>query len=126
MGVTVLALAMIRVLWRKANRPPAHVASMSPLQVKLADYTHYLLYFLIFAVPISGYLYTTAAGVPVVYLGLFKIPSLFEADPALKELLKPVHYWLNMVLAAVVAGHVLAALKHQFIDRDGVLKRMLP
>jgi cytochrome b561 len=57
---------------------------------------------------------------------LFKIPSLFEADPALKELLKPVHYWLNMVLAAVVAGHVLAALKHQFIDRDGVLKRMLP
>jgi cytochrome b561 len=126
MGVTVLALAMIRVLWRKANRPPGHVASMSPLQVKLADYTHYLLYFLIFAVPISGYLYTTAAGVPVVYLGLFKIPSLFEADPALKELLKPVHYWLNMVLAAVVAGHVLAALKHQFIDRDGVLKRMLP
>jgi cytochrome b561 len=126
MGVTVLALAVIRVLWRKANRPPAHLASMTPLQAKAADAMHYFLYFLIFAVPISGYLYTTAAGVPVVYLGLFKIPSLFAADPALKELLKPVHYWLNMILAAAVIGHVVAALKHQFIDRDGVLKRMLP
>lgn len=126
LGVTVLALAVIRVLWRKANRPPAQLASMTALQVKMADGMHYLLYFLIFAVPLSGYLYTTAAGVPVVYLGLFQIPSLFEADTALKEILKPVHYWLNMLLAAAVAGHVLAALKHHFIDRDGVLKRMLP
>jgi len=126
LGVTVLALAVIRVLWRKANRPPAQLASMTALQVKMADGMHYLLYFLIFAVPLSGYLYTTAAGVPVVYLGLFPIPSLFEADTTLKEILKPVHYWLNMLLAAAVAGHVLAALKHHFIDRDGVLKRMLP
>jgi cytochrome b561 len=126
LGVTVLALAVIRVLWRKSNRPPAQLASMTALQGKMADGMHYLLYFLIFAVPVSGYLYTTAAGVPVVYLGLFQIPSLFEADTALKEILKPVHYWLNMLLAAAVAGHVLAALKHHFIDRDGVLKRMLP
>jgi len=126
LGVTVLTLAVIRVLWRKANRPPAHPASMTALQTKMADGMHYLLYFLILAVPVSGYLYTTAAGVPVVYLGLFQIPSLFAADPALKEVLKPVHYWLNMILAAAVLGHVAAALKHHFIDRDGVLKRMLP
>jgi len=126
MGVTVLTLAVIRVLWRKANRPPAHPASMSALQAKAADGMHYFLYFLIFAVPITGYLYTTAAGVPVVYLGLFQIPSLFAADPALKEILKPVHYWLNMIMAAAVAAHVLAALKHHFIDHDSVLKRMLP
>lgn len=126
MGVTVLTLAVIRVLWRQSNRPPAHLPSMTALQVRMADGMHYVLYFLIFAVPISGYLYTTAAGVPVVYLGLLKIPSLLAADPALKEILKPVHYWLNMIMAAAVLGHVLAALKHHFIDRDGVLKRMLP
>ena len=126
MGVTVLALAVIRVLWRKANTPPPHPASMSAWQTKAADAMHLILYVLIFAVPVSGYLYTTAAGVPVVYFGLFQIPALFDANPALKAALKPVHYWLNMVLAAAVAGHVLAALKHHFIDKDGVLKRMLP
>ena len=81
---------------------------------------------LIFAVPISGYLYTTAANVPVVYLGLFQIPALFEGSAELKALFKPVHYWLNMLLLVTVMAHVGAALKHHFIDRDDVLKRMLP
>jgi len=126
MGITILALAALRLLWRLTTRPPAFPASMSQTQVKAAEAGHWLLYALMFAVPLSGYLYTTAAGVPVVYFGLFQIPSLFEASPALKEAFKPVHYWLNMLLAAVVAGHVLAALKHQFIDKDGLLKRMLP
>lgn len=126
LGVTVLALAAVRLLWRHRNRPPAHPAGMSAWQLKAADYTHVLLYVLMFAVPLSGYLYTTAAGVPVVYLGLFPIPAAFEADTALKALLKPVHYWLNMGLAALVFMHVAAALKHHFVDRDEVLKRMLP
>ena len=126
LGVTVLALAAGRLLWRLKQQPPAFPASMSAQQVKAAEAGHWLLYFLMFAVPLSGYLYTTAAGVPVVYLGLIKIPSLFAADPALKAFLKPVHYWLNMLLAAVVVGHIGAALKHQFIDKDGLLKRMLP
>lgn len=126
LGVTVLALAAIRLLWRLRNRPPAHPAGMPAWQLKAADYTHVLLYVLMFAVPLSGYLYTTAAGVPVVYLGLFPIPAAFEADTALKALLKPVHYWLNMGLAALVFMHVAAALKHHFVDRDEVLKRMLP
>jgi cytochrome b561 len=126
MGVTVLALAALRLLWRQANRPPPPLASMSAWQHKAADGMHVLLYILLFAVPVSGYLYTTAAGVPVVYLGLFPIPAAFAPNPEWKALLKPVHYWLNMLLAAAVAGHVLAALKHHFIDRDTVLKRMLP
>jgi cytochrome b561 len=126
MGVTVLALAALRLLWRHANRPPPHPAGMAPWQAKAADFTHILLYVLMFAVPLSGYLYTTAAGVPVVYLGVWQIPAAFDADPAWKEALKPVHYWLNMLLAALVAVHVGAALKHHFVDRDDVLKRMLP
>jgi cytochrome b561 len=79
-----------------------------------------------FAVPISGYLYTLSAGVPVVYFGVLPLPVFFDADPALKPVLKSVHYWLTMGLAALVAAHVAAALKHAVIDRDGVMRRMLP
>jgi cytochrome b561 len=95
-------------------------------QKRAADLLHALLYVLIFAVPLSGYFYTLAAGVPVVYFGLFELPVLIDANPALKPVLKEVHFWLNMTLATGVGLHVAAALKHQFIDRDGLLRRMLP
>ncbi|NRR32037.1 cytochrome b [Oxalobacteraceae bacterium] len=126
LGVTVLLLACLRVLWRKANKPPPHPAGMPAWQHKAADGMHLLLYLLIFAVPLSGYLYSCAAGVPVVYLGLIPLPSLIEPSTELKPILKTVHYVLTMTMAAAVVAHALAALKHQFIDRDGVLSRMLP
>ncbi len=126
LGVTVLALAAIRLLWRGANRPPAPLVSIPPWQHKVAEGVHYLLYFLMFAAPISGYLYGSAAGVPVVYLKLVTLPALIGPDPELKAILKTVHYVLVMTMAGVVVGHALAALKHHFIDRDITLKRMLP
>ncbi len=126
MGVTVLLLAALRVLWRRANKPPPPIAGMPAWQHHAADAVHYLLYFLIFAVPVSGYLYTYAAGVPVVYLGLVQLPAVIDPNPEWKPVLKAVHYWLTMTMAAIVSAHILAALKHHFIDRDDVLKRMLP
>ena len=126
LGVTVLALAAVRLLWRQANRPPAPLVSIPPWQHKVADGVHYLLYFLMFAAPISGYLYGSAAGVPVVYLKLIPLPAIIGPDPELKAILKTVHYVLVMTMAGVVVGHALAALKHHFIDRDITLKRMLP
>ena len=125
-GVTVLLLAALRLLWRLKKRPPALPASMPAWQRGAAHGLHHLLYLLIFAVPLSGYFYTLATGFPVVYFGLFQLPVLIAKDPALAETLKGVHYWLNMLLAALVAVHVLAALKHQLIDRDGAMRRMLP
>ena len=125
-GVTVLLLAALRLLWRLKNPAPAYPATMKPWEKQAAHLTHGALYVLMFAVPLSGYFFTLAAGVPVVYFGLFQLPVLIAKNPELKEALEPVHYWLNMLLAALVAGHVLAALKHQFIDRDTVLRRMLP
>lgn len=125
-GVTVLALAALRLLWRLTHRAPAYPASMPAWQKGAAHGLHGVLYLLMFAVPLSGYLYTLSAGIPVMYFGLFELPIIIAADPELKPVLKGVHYWLNMGLAACVALHVAAALKHQFIDRDGVLKRMLP
>ncbi|OEZ99770.1 cytochrome b [Duganella sp. HH101] len=126
LGVTVLGVAAIRLLWRSANRPPPALASIPDWQHKVADGMHYLLYFFIFAVPVSGYLYSYAAGVPVVYLGLFQLPALIEPNAELKPILKTVHYVLTMTMAAAVVAHALAALKHHFVDRDATLKRMLP
>jgi cytochrome b561 len=125
-GVTILALATLRLLWRLSHPAPAYPASMPAWQKSSANALHGALYVLMFAVPISGYLYTLAAGFPVVWFGLFELPVLIDKNDELKPLLKAVHFWLNMTLAAAVAMHVAAALKHQLIDRDGVLKRMLP
>ena len=87
---------------------------------------HFLMYVLIFVVPISGYFYTLAAGVPVVYLGLIPLPVLIDPSPEWKPILKQIHYALNVILLGGVSLHVLAALKHQLVDRDGVFKRILP
>ena len=122
----MLALAAIRLLWRLGHAAPAYPAQMSLWQQRAASALHVVLYVLMFAIPVSGYLYTLSAGIPVVYLGLFQLPVLIDANPELKPLLKLIHYWLNMGLLACVSVHVLAALKHHFIDRDSVLKRILP
>lgn len=126
LGVTVLALVCVRLLWRLTHKAPAYPAHMPAWQQSAAHGLHLGLYVLMFAIPVSGYFYSLAAGVPVVYLGLFQLPVIMAPNPELKPLLKDIHYVLNMTMAAAVAAHVLAALKHQFIDKDGVLKRMLP
>jgi cytochrome b561 len=125
-GVTVLLLAALRLLWRLRNKPPAYPATMPAWQRRAAHTLHGLLYVLMFAVPLSGYFYSLAAGVPVVYFGLFPLPVLIDADPALKPALGALHYWLNMLLASLVVLHVLAAFKHLLFERDGVMQRMLP
>ncbi len=126
LGVTILGVSCLRLLWRLSHRPPAYAGNLPAWQSLVASGLHGLLYLLFFAIPVSGYLYSLAAGVPVVYLGLFPLPVLIAPDPELKVVLKQVHYVLNMTLLAGVSLHVLAALKHQFIDRDGILKRILP
>ncbi|WP_144113418.1 cytochrome b [Paraburkholderia sp. BCC1886] len=125
-GVTVFALAVLRVLWRAGHRAPP-LANGTPLWQKGAAHAvHGLLYLLMLAIPVTGYLYSSAAGIQVVYLGIVPLPTLIGPDDALKVVLRSVHIWLNYTLLVLVILHVLAALKHQFIDRDGLLGRMLP
>ncbi|MBC3921088.1 cytochrome b [Undibacterium sp. CY18W] len=126
LGVTVLALVAIRLLTRLFNKAPPYPANMGKLQTQAANATHILLYVLMFAVPLSGYFYTLASGYPVVYLGLFQLPVLMGPNPELKETLKELHETLNYVMLALVLLHVAAALKHHFIDKDGLLNRMRP
>lgn len=126
LGVTVLGLAGVRILWRLTHPAPAYPDGIPDWQKTAAHGLHGLLYVLMFAIPVSGYFYSLAAGVPVVYLGVFPLPVFIEANDVLKPILKQLHYALNMSLLALVAAHVAAALKHVFIDRDGIFRRMLP
>jgi cytochrome b561 len=125
-GVTVFALAAIRVAWRLTHRAPEMPSGMAPLQKLAAEATHVILYVLMFAIPASGYLYSSAAGIQVVYLSIVPLPTLIGPTPILKDVLKVTHIWLNYTLLGLVAAHTLAALKHQFVDRDGLLARMIP
>ena len=125
-GITVLGLACIRLLWRLSHPAPAYPPTMQGWQHTTANVVHVLLYCLIFAIPVSGYFYSLAAGVPVVYLGMVPLPVLIEPNPAVKPILKALHYWLNMTLLAGFCLHVAGALKHLLIDRDGIVQRMLP
>ncbi len=125
-GVTILTLATLRLLWRLTHRAPPYPANMPPWQTSAANVLHGALYVLMFAVPLSGYFYSLASGIPVVWFGLVELPVFIGPSPELKPIFKALHFWLNMLLAALVLGHVGAALKHQFIDRDGLLTRMLP
>lgn len=125
-GVTIFGLACLRLLWRLTHTPPAYSFTMPAWQEKAASGVHVLLYVLIFCIPISGYFYTLALGIPVVYLGVWPMPIIIDANPELAPLLKEVHFTLNMVLLACFSLHVMAALKHHFIDRDDIMKRMIP
>lgn len=125
-GVTVFALAWLRLAWRLYRPAPPFPPSMARWQRGAAHAVHGLLYVLLIAIPLSGWLYSSASGVPTVYLGLWQLPDLVDRDKALAGTLRDVHRTLNWTLAGLVALHVLAALKHQILDRDGLLHRMLP
>jgi cytochrome b561 len=126
MGITVFLLAVVRVGWRLTHGAPALPDGMPEWQRRAAAASHGLLYLLILVIPISGWLYSSASGVPVVYLGLIPLPDLVAPNKALAEQLKLLHQTLNFTLAALVILHTAAALKHQFVDHDGLLARMLP
>lgn len=126
LGVSILALVALRLLSRLVLGAPAYPDSMKKWEKQLATSTHIFLYVLMFAVPLSGYFYTSAAGIPVVYFKLIELPTIIGPNPELKPFLKELHEVLTTVLLIVVSLHVAAALKHHFIDRDGIFQRMLP
>lgn len=124
-GITILAFALVRLGWRLFNRPPPP-PPMPRWQLVAAHTNHAALYGLLFAMPLTGWLMSSASNFPVSWFGLVQLPDFVRPDEALEQLFKEVHEWLASALIALALLHVAAALKHQFVDRDGLLYRMLP
>jgi len=125
-GVTAFLLVGLRLVWRFTHRPPELPASM-PKPMQLAAHGgHLVLYILMIAIPLTGWLMSSAKGFQTVYFGVLPIPDLLAKDKELGNVLADVHAYLNYFLIAVLAGHIGAALKHHFIDKDDILTRMLP
>ena len=122
-GMTILALSALRLVWRLTHRPPDDLP-MPAWQLRSAHATHNLLYLLFFLVPVVGWAYSSAAGFPVVVFGVLPLPDFVPADKALAEAIKPWHEYLAWLMVLLVLAHAAAALKHHFVDRDGLLSRM--
>ena len=125
-GVTAFVLVLVRLAWRVGHPPPALPAAMPGWQKTAAHGLHHLLYLLMIAIPLSGWLMSSAKGFQTVYFGILPLPDLLQKDKELGELLESMHTALNFTLAALVLAHIGAAVKHHLLDRDDVLARMLP
>ncbi len=123
-GITVLGVVLIRSVWRLTHKPPPE-EPMPRWQLKAAKFTHGLLYALMIATPICGWLYSSASGYSVVYLKLWRLPDLVHKNSDLAKVLVEVHADLAWALLWVVVLHTAAAVKHHFIDHDATLRRML-
>ncbi|MEE7547573.1 cytochrome b [Xanthomonas sp. Kuri4-1] len=127
LGLSVLALVILRLGWRVYAGAPAPVPGTPTWQERIAALTHGLLYVLIFAMPLSGWLYDSSSGLrPFRWFGLFAVPKLSAPDAQLRALSHFVHEWGFWLLIAVVLAHAAAAFYHHLFQRDATLARMLP
>ena len=124
-GICILTLSLLRLVWRLTHRPPPSLP-MPAWQENAAHLTHRALYLLFFIVPLVGWAYSSAAGFPVVVFGVLPLPDFVTPGKSRAEAIKPWHGALAFVLAGLAVLHVAAALKHHFIDHDGLLARMRP
>ena len=125
-GITILGLAILRLTWRLLGSTPSLPDSTPAWQRRAAHFSHFLLYGLLLVIPVLGWLMSSARNFPVSWFGLVTLPDFIEPNRAAYEFLHDAHEFAAMLLAALALLHVAAALKHHFIDRDDVLRRMLP
>ncbi len=129
-GITFLILSVLRLVWRLVNKPPALPKAieqaMPNWQTKVYHATHYALYALFFAVPLIGWAYSSAAGFPIVLFGVLPLPDFVAVDKEFAKQIKELHEISAFALMGLALLHIGAALKHHFIDKDGLVSRMLP
>ena len=123
-GITILLLASLRAVWRMTHRPPPLPDDMARWQRRASLIVHGLLYLLILAIPLSGWLMSSAKGFQTVWFGVLPLPDLIGKDKALGDLLAQVHETLNFTLLALVILHVGAAIKHHFFEHQPFMQRM--
>lgn len=124
-GITILALVILRIVWRLLNAPPP-LPPLPRWQHIAAKVSHWGMYALLLAMPLSGWMMSSSANYPVSWFGLFQLPDLVAPSKPLNHLMHDSHETFAILLLTLIGLHVAAALKHQFWDRDSVLRRMLP
>jgi cytochrome b561 len=125
-GMTVLVLALVRLGWRLTHTPPPLPGKMRRVERWLAKASHISFYLILFAMPLSGWLMSSAKNYSVSWFGAFTWPNLIGPNESAFDRLRTLHHLMGSVLLAISSLHVLAALKHHFWNRDDVLVRMLP
>lgn len=125
-GVSAFLLLVIRLAWRLTHQPPAMSTQMPKIQKLAAHLGHGALYVLMFVIPLSGWLMSSAKGFQTVWFGVLPIPDLIEKNKELGAVLAEVHELLNITLIVILVVHIAAAVKHHFLDKDDTLRRMLP
>ncbi len=126
LGITVLALTVVRILWRLGHKPPPLPAATPAWQRPLSKVVHFLFYALLILLPLSGWVWMSAADRPVDFFGLTTIPAIAQPNKDLADVMPDRHEVLGLAMLALAAIHILAALKHQFVDRTGLIGRMKP
>ena len=124
-GILLLAVMVVRVIWRFINPPPAPLSEHTRLEVFSAHAAHAVLYVLLFVAMVSGYLITTADGSSISVFGWFDVPSVTGQVKGMEDIAGTIHYWSTWAIVVLAGIHALAALKHHFVDRDRTLLRML-
>ncbi len=125
-GIVVLILAVLAFTWRATNPKPTLPVGLPAWQKTSATVLKYALYACMIAMPLSGWAYSSAAGYPVNMYGLFEMPMLIAKDDSMKHFYKETHEVIGNIILVLVGLHFAAALKHHFINKDGILRRMLP
>lgn len=124
LGIAILVLAIIRLAYRLRNPPPPLPADLPRWQVLAASASHVLLYALLIAMPLIGWMMLSAGGYPIVLWSGAQLPALLPHDAALYAPLRSAHTWLARLLFATILMHLAAALFHAWVRRDGVFGAM--
>lgn len=122
-GFIILVLGLIRIIWRIINITP--ILSMPWWEKTAALIVHWAFYILVLAMPLSGWLMSSAAGYPVSFFGLFNLPNLIEKNDYWRHFFADAHEVLSTILIVLIVIHVLATLKHHYYDKDNTLSRIL-
>jgi cytochrome b561 len=126
LGITILILVAVRLFWRFTNPIPHLPAGMPAYQRWVAHLVHFGLYGVMIGMPLSGWLMSNSAGYPVSFWGFGEVPALSAKDKSLNHLTHDMHEIGGWVIVALVGLHVVGAFYHQFVQKDGLLMRMLP
>lgn len=124
-GMLLIFMLSVRIVWHRFSPVPGVLGGHAAWVSRVAKWVHYLLYLLLLLVMVSGYLISTADGRPVSCFGLVELPALFSEGERQAEVAGRVHFVLANILLGVAVLHMLAALKHHFIEKDRTLLRML-